>query len=42
MTNANVEETVAGVDGQVLSVKYKGGEKKIVTRDIRPHLRRWR
>ena len=30
MTNANVEQTVAGVDGQVLSVKYKGGEKKIV------------
>jgi hypothetical protein len=30
MTNANVEQTVAGVDGQVLSVKYKGGEKKIL------------
>jgi len=30
MTNANVEQTVAGVDGEVLSVKYKGGEKKIV------------
>src|SRR4029078_7019653 len=27
---ANVEQTVAGVDGQALSVKYKGGEKKIV------------
>src|SRR6201990_942856 len=27
MTNANVEQTVGGVDGQMLSVKYKGGEK---------------
>jgi hypothetical protein len=30
MTNANVEQTVAGVDGQILSVKYKDGEKKLV------------
>jgi hypothetical protein len=30
MTNANVEQTVAGVDGQMLTVKYKGGEKKLV------------
>ena len=30
MTNANVEQTVAGVDGPVLTVKYKDGEKKIV------------
>ena len=30
MTNANVEQTVAGVDGPVLTVKYKEGEKKIV------------
>jgi hypothetical protein len=30
MTNANVEQTVAGVDGHVLSVKYKDGEKKIL------------
>ena len=30
MTNATVAETVKGVDGQVLTVKYKGGEKKIV------------
>jgi hypothetical protein len=30
MTNANVEQTVTGVDGQVLSVKYKDGEKKLV------------
>jgi hypothetical protein len=29
MTNANVEETVAGVDGPLLSVKYKDGEKKL-------------
>jgi hypothetical protein len=34
MTNANVEQTVAGVDGPVLSVKYKDGEKKLmVTKD---------
>lgn len=32
MTNANVDktETIAGVDGQMLSVKYKGGEKKVL------------
>ncbi len=30
MTNANVEQTVAGVDGPVLSVKYKDGEKKLM------------
>src|ERR1700761_6484792 len=30
MTNANVEQTVAGVDGNTLSVKYKDGEKKIL------------
>jgi hypothetical protein len=30
MTNANVEQTVKGVDGQELSVKYKGGEKKLL------------
>ena len=30
MTNANIEQTVAGVDGPVLSVKYKDGEKKVV------------
>jgi hypothetical protein len=30
MTNANVEQTVAGVDGPILSVKYKDGEKKIL------------
>jgi hypothetical protein len=30
MTNGNVDQTVAGVDGPVLSVKYKDGEKKLV------------
>jgi hypothetical protein len=30
MTNANVEESVAGVDGQTPTLKYKTGEKKIV------------
>jgi hypothetical protein len=30
MTNATVAETVAGVDGQVIQVKYKDGEKKVV------------
>ncbi len=30
MTNAAVETTVAGNDGQTLTVKYKGEEKKVV------------
>ena len=30
MTNATVADTVAGVDGQVVTVKYKDGEKRIV------------
>jgi hypothetical protein len=30
MTNGNVEQSVSGVDGPVLSVKYKEGEKKLV------------
>ena len=30
MTNANVEQTVAGIDGQTLTLKYKDGEKKVV------------
>ena len=30
MTNATVAETVAGNDGQTLTIKYKGGEKKVV------------
>jgi len=30
MTNATVAETVAGIDGQKILVKYKDGEKKVV------------
>jgi hypothetical protein len=30
MTNATVEQTVTGVDGQTIMVKYKDGEKKII------------
>jgi len=30
MTNATVAETVSSVDGQVIQVKYKDGEKKVV------------
>jgi hypothetical protein len=30
MTNANVAQTVAGMDGQNLLVKYKDGEKKVL------------
>jgi hypothetical protein len=30
MTNAAVENMVSGVDGQVVTVKYKDGEKKVV------------
>jgi hypothetical protein len=30
MTNATVDDTVTGVDGQVVTVKYRGGEKRIV------------
>jgi hypothetical protein len=30
MTNANVEQVVAGTEGQMLSVKYKDGEKKLL------------
>jgi hypothetical protein len=29
MTNATVAQTVTGVDGQVIDVKYKDGEKKV-------------
>lgn len=32
MTNATVDTTVASVDGQIVTVRYKGGEKKIVIR----------
>jgi hypothetical protein len=30
MTNGNVEQTVAGVEGPTLTVKYKDGEKKLM------------
>ena len=30
MTNGNVEQTFIGVDVQTLTLKYKGGEKKII------------
>jgi hypothetical protein len=30
MTNAFVDTTVAGVDGQTITVKYKDGEKKVI------------
>jgi hypothetical protein len=30
MTNGNVEQAAATADGQTLSLKYKGGETKIV------------
>ena len=30
MTNATVDSTVAGVNGQELTVKYKDGEKKVI------------
>jgi hypothetical protein len=30
MTNATVDTTVGSVDGQVLMIKYKGGEKKVI------------
>jgi hypothetical protein len=30
MTNGNVEQSVAGTDGQTLTLKYKDGEKKII------------
>jgi hypothetical protein len=33
MTNANVDATVTAADGQVLTLKYKGGEKRIIVPD---------
>ena len=36
MTNANVAEAVAGVDGQTLLLKYKDGEKKIIVPPTTP------
>ena len=36
MTNANVDTSVAAVDGQVLTLKYKDGEKKVFVADNTP------
>jgi outer membrane lipoprotein SlyB len=36
MTNAAVETTVAGVNGQEITVKYKDGEKKVVVPEGTP------
>jgi hypothetical protein len=36
MTNGEVGSAVSGVDGPVITVKYKGGEKKIVVGPITP------
>ena len=36
MTNGNVEQTAASSDGQVLMLKYKDGEKKIVVSSDTP------
>jgi hypothetical protein len=39
MTNADVESTVAGVEGQTLMVKYPEGEKKIIVSPNTPVVR---
>ena len=36
MTNATVAQTVAGNDGQTLTIKYKDGEKKVVVSNDTP------
>jgi len=36
MTNATVAQTVAGNDGQTLTIKYKDGEKKVVVSSDTP------
>jgi hypothetical protein len=36
MTNGNVEQATASSDGQVLTLKYKDGEKKIVVSSDTP------
>jgi hypothetical protein len=36
MTNANIEAAVAAVDGQVLTMKYKDGEKKLLVTSETP------
>ena len=38
MTNANVEQAVTSLDGRTLTLKYKGGERKIGV-PIHRHLR---
>ncbi len=39
MTNANVEAAIGGVDGQVLTMKYPGGEKKLIVTPETPVVR---
>jgi hypothetical protein len=39
MTNADVESTVAGVDGQTMTVKYPEGEKKVIVPPTTPVVR---
>jgi hypothetical protein len=39
MTNADVESTVAGVDGQTMMVKYLEGEKKVIVPPNTPVVR---
>ena len=39
MTNADVESTVAGVDGQTMMVKYPDGEKKVIVPPNTPVVR---
>ena len=36
MTNANVDNAVKGVDGQTVTLSYKGGEKKVQIKDTTP------
>ena len=39
MTNADVESSVAGVDGQIIMVKYSDGEKKVIVPPNTPVVR---
>ena len=39
MTNADVESTVTGVDGQTIMVKYKDGDKKVIVPPNTPVVR---
>jgi hypothetical protein len=39
MTNANVDAAVAGVDGHEITLKYKGGEKKLIVTPTTPVVR---